>query len=408
MDWWKLSPQRRAGPCRQGALPGGALRGQRRPLDRQLWLMRQAGRYLPEYRALRATAPSFLAFLLRPRPTPAEVTLQPIRRFGFDAAILFSDILVVPDALGQDRSRSKRGMARGSTPVTERGRPRRACARRSTWQGSHLCSRRSNGSEACVAAEYGAVGLLRGALDGCELHGGGAGDAGSGARPAVRLSAPNAVFQAPDRSSLVEASVTYLAAQVRRPGSMPSRSSTAGPACCRRSSTSGGAWPPIRAILGRVERDPLHGTCRSSPFARANGRHLVMAADGTAGGAGPRRQRRCRVGRSGSCPRGCRCKVIWTRSRFWRAGPELDAGDQSGSSAALQRPTAYLQSRAWHPARNPDRACRASHAPRCGAEGGRFANPLGFALQHGRGSLAPLEKHPSGHDGSISGSRRSM
>jgi uroporphyrinogen decarboxylase len=65
-----------------------------------LWLMRQAGRYLPEYRELRAKSPSFLDFCYSPMAA-AEATLQPIRRFGFDAAILFSDILVIPDALGQ-------------------------------------------------------------------------------------------------------------------------------------------------------------------------------------------------------------------------------------------------------------------------------------------------------------------
>lgn len=66
-----------------------------------IWLMRQAGRYLPEYRSLRATKGGFLE-LVHDSPASAEVTLQPIRRFGFDGAILFSDILVIPHALGQD------------------------------------------------------------------------------------------------------------------------------------------------------------------------------------------------------------------------------------------------------------------------------------------------------------------
>ena len=69
--------------------------------ERPVWLMRQAGRYLPEYRALRAQKGGFLN-LVEDSEAAAEITLQPIRRFGFDGAILFSDILIVPYAMGQN------------------------------------------------------------------------------------------------------------------------------------------------------------------------------------------------------------------------------------------------------------------------------------------------------------------
>ena len=78
-----------------------------------VWLMRQAGRYLPEYRALRAKSDGFLEFCYTPAAA-AEATLQPIRRFGFDGAILFSDILVVADGLG-----AKVEFREGEGPVLE-------------------------------------------------------------------------------------------------------------------------------------------------------------------------------------------------------------------------------------------------------------------------------------------------
>ena len=93
------------------------LRGEKREKP-PVWLMRQAGRYLPEYRALRADKGGFLA-LVYDSDAAAEITLQPIRRFGFDGAILFSDILIVPFALGQDLAFEAGEGPRLSPPLTD-------------------------------------------------------------------------------------------------------------------------------------------------------------------------------------------------------------------------------------------------------------------------------------------------
>ena len=125
----------------------------REPTDHTpVWLMRQAGRYLPEYRATRARAGSFMALATDPA-LATEVTLQPLERYPLDAAILFSDILTVPDAMGLGLSlRRGRGPAlrasgarRGRHRAPAGARPRARCAtcsmpwRRSAARSTAAC-----------------------------------------------------------------------------------------------------------------------------------------------------------------------------------------------------------------------------------------------------------------------------
>ena len=103
-------------------------------------MMRQAGRYLPEYRELRARAGSFLNLCFTPA-LAAQVTLQPIRRFRFDAAILFSDILVVPHALGRS-VRFEAGEGPRLDPLTTSGEIE-SCGRLSPKRHSHRFMKQS-------------------------------------------------------------------------------------------------------------------------------------------------------------------------------------------------------------------------------------------------------------------------
>ena len=142
----------------------------REPVDTTpIWVMRQAGRYLPEYRATRERAGSFLALAQNPE-LACEVTLQPLERFALDAAILFSDILTIPDAMGLGLSlRPRRGPA-VRAPGTHAGR------RRATRRARH--GRRPALRDGCRAPDppgaarpCAADRLLRQPVDAGLLHG---------------------------------------------------------------------------------------------------------------------------------------------------------------------------------------------------------------------------------------------
>jgi len=124
-----------------------------------IWLMRQAGRYLPEYNATRARAGSFLALAKTPA-LATEVTLQPLERFPLDAAILFSDILTIPDAMGWAwASRRVRARASSRRCATSARSPRspRPIRRPSSATCSLPCAR-----SAAIAARARAAHRLRG------------------------------------------------------------------------------------------------------------------------------------------------------------------------------------------------------------------------------------------------------
>ena len=153
-------------------------------------MMRQAGRYLPEYRELRAKAGSFLDLCFTP-DYAAEVTLQPIRRFNFDAAIIFSDILVIPYALGRSvRFEAGEGPRLDPLDTPEKIATLAAKADFTKLEPVFEALRRVRAE---LDPEDRADRLLRRAVDGCDLHGRRARHAGPGAGADDGLSASRGV-----------------------------------------------------------------------------------------------------------------------------------------------------------------------------------------------------------------------
>ncbi len=197
-----------------------------------IWMMRQAGRYLPEYRAVREQAGSFLNLCFNPE-LATEVTLQPLRRFGFDGAILFSDILVIPHALGQT-VRFETGEGPRLDPLNDAS----ACP---------ACPVSSN--QAVVGKVYEAVSMIRSQLPaGATLIGfcgapwtvatymvaGRGGDDQVGAR-LFAYRDPEGFAALIDRTLMLPSPISSARSG---PVSRRCRSSIPGPACCRRTVSS--------------------------------------------------------------------------------------------------------------------------------------------------------------------------
>ena len=235
----------------------------REPVERPpVWMMRQAGRYLPEYRAVRERA-DFLTMVGTPE-LAVEVTLQPVDLLGVDAAIIFSDILVVPQAMGMGLSVDEGIGPRFHQPLRGPG-GLRPPARPGARRGPRLRARRDPAGAARAGGAGAADRVRGGAVDAHELHGGGRGlegvhpgeaPAGAGPGPGARAARP-------------------AGARRRR----VSRGAGARPARRRCSSSTPGPAPSARAISASSRcrtwrrRCGLRAgrACRSSPLRRAQG-----------------------------------------------------------------------------------------------------------------------------------------
>ena len=238
-----------------------------------IWLMRQAGRYLPEYREVRGRAGSFLDLCYNPS-LAAEVTLQPIRRYGFDAAIIFSDILVIPHALGQD-VRFVENEGPRLEPVTSREDLSRLA-------GELQLQR--------LAPVFEALDRVKGALPSATALLGFCGApwtvasymiAGKGTpdqAPARTIAYRDPAFMTALVDRLVEASTTYLTAQI-----------DAGADAVQIFESFGAALPP--ALFGPLSLEPIGRIVRGLKAARPEARVIVFVR-----GGGPNRRRLVEAG----------------------------------------------------------------------------------------------------------------
>ena len=347
------------------------LRGERRDLP-PVWLMRQAGRYLPEYRALRAEKGGFLELCYDPE-SAAEVTLQPIRRFGFDGAILFSDILVIPHAMGQTLSFGAGegprlapplvdGLLDGLTAAPERLLPIYETVRRVA---------------AALPPETTFLGFAGAPWTVATYMVAGEGSKDHGEARALAYRDPQAFQRLID--AIVAVTVDYLVrpdrrgrrggAIVRQLGGQPGarRVSPLGDRTQCRDRRRAACAPAGRAgdRLSEGDRRETAGLCRATP--------AWMRSAST--------RRSIRSGRDAALPRRA-AAAGQSRSARLLAGGAAARSRGGGDPARLRRPPAHLQSRPRHRPAHAGRACRAAADAGASARDGRLAR-RGLSLGEG-------------------------
>ena len=322
-----------------------------------IWLMRQAGRYLAGISRAPGDEGRFPRAVLRSRLAAAEVTLQPLRRFGFDGAILFSDILVIPARDGTGVAVSRRARGRGSrrrcsTAISESlaSDPQATNLRRSTrpFEPGHHRSCRSR----CDDAR-----LRRLALDSRDLHGRRRRQQGSGRGAAARLSAIPIGFQRLI-DAIATATVDYLCGQidagVEAVQLFDSWAGSLAPDEFRR-------WvvAPTRAIVEAL-RSRRPGRTESSAFPKGIGEKLPSL-----------RALETRVDAIGidetidpawandALPIGLPVQGNLDPLVLLAGGGGLDAAPLKTHPGGFRSAPACVQSRPWHPSRHAGRACRA-------------------------------------------------